>query len=147
MAVPGENVVVKVKGCEEEDVHTGMVISHANKPSSTTTEFIGQVPPLLPPMVLPCLQVWVLDLLEHRPLIIAGYSVTEKGSREEIRFMVGRAAHPQLERGVRDHAIGLPTGQENGSKDFLFVGLKLVLFRTRWSPSGLATSRARVWAT
>lgn len=60
MAVPGENIVVKVKGCEEEDVHTGMVISHSNKPSSTTLEFIGQI--------------WVLDLLEHRPLIIAGYS-------------------------------------------------------------------------
>jgi len=60
MAVVGENVVVKVKGCEEEDVHSGMVLSHASKPSSTTTEFIGQV--------------WVLDLLEHRPLITAGYA-------------------------------------------------------------------------
>jgi peptide chain release factor subunit 3 len=60
MAVPGENVVVKVKGCEEEDVRGGMVLSHSSKPSSTATEFIGQI--------------WVLDLLEHKPLITAGYA-------------------------------------------------------------------------
>lgn len=60
MAVPGENVVIKVKGCEEEDVRGGMVLSHASKPSSTAVEFIGQI--------------WVLDLLEHKPLITAGYA-------------------------------------------------------------------------
>jgi peptide chain release factor subunit 3 len=60
MAEPGENVVVKVKGVEEEDVHGGFVLSHIKKPSKVGVSFNAQVA--------------VLDLLEHKPLVTVGYS-------------------------------------------------------------------------
>lgn len=59
MAIPGENILVKVKGVEEEDVHGGFVLSHLEKRSKTAREFNCQVA--------------VLELMEHRPLITIGY--------------------------------------------------------------------------
>lgn len=60
MAGPGENVVVKVKGAEEEDISGGFVLSHADSPTKTGRVFL--------------VQIAVLDLLEHKPLITAGYT-------------------------------------------------------------------------
>lgn len=60
MAEPGENIVVKVKGVEEEDVHGGFVLSHSENRTKTSISFNAQVA--------------VLDLLEHKPLITIGYS-------------------------------------------------------------------------
>jgi len=61
MAVPGENVVVKVKGAEEDDVHGGFVLSHRGEKKTKTS------------VAFNC-QLAVLELLEHKPLITVGYS-------------------------------------------------------------------------
>lgn len=55
--VPGENVKVKVKGIEEEDVSPGFVLCDANNPIRTGRIFDAQ-----------------LVILEHKSIICAGYS-------------------------------------------------------------------------
>ena len=61
MAMPGENVRIKLKNVEEDQIYKGMVLSAVG---------VGVVPV--------CgeftIQMLVHDLLEHRPLITAGYS-------------------------------------------------------------------------
>lgn len=59
MAEPGENVCVKVKGIEEEDIHIGFVLSHQQNVPKKSVMFEGQIV--------------VLDLLEHKPIMTAGY--------------------------------------------------------------------------
>lgn len=59
-AKPGENVLVKIKGIEEEDIQEGFVISYFDRPTRRTTVIEGQVA--------------VLDLLEHKPIMTVGYS-------------------------------------------------------------------------
>lgn len=60
MAVEGENVILKVKGCEEDDITVGMVVSGRDNKCRATSEFLAQM--------------MVTDLLEHKPLISAGYT-------------------------------------------------------------------------
>lgn len=55
--VPGENVKVKVKGIEEEDVSPGFVLCDAANPIKTGRIFDAQV-----------------VILEHKSIICAGYS-------------------------------------------------------------------------
>lgn len=55
--VPGENVKIKVKGVEEEDVSPGFVLCDANNPICTGRVFDAQ-----------------LVILEHKSIICAGYS-------------------------------------------------------------------------
>ena len=59
MAKPGENVLVRVKGIEEEEVQEGFVLSYVDRPTKRTALFEAQVA--------------VLDLLEHKPILAVGY--------------------------------------------------------------------------
>lgn len=59
VAKPGENVHLKIKGVEEEECIAGFVLSAADKPCRRSKEFEAQVV--------------VLPLLEHKPIITAGY--------------------------------------------------------------------------
>jgi len=59
MASTGENVCVKVKGLEEEEVQQGFVMSGAGEACGTCCHFEAQVV--------------VLEMLEHKPLLTAGY--------------------------------------------------------------------------
>lgn len=56
---PGENVVVKLKGCDEDDLRSGYVLTTPDKPLKPGREFEAQVV--------------IQQLLEHKPLITAGY--------------------------------------------------------------------------
>jgi peptide chain release factor subunit 3 len=58
-ATPGENILLKVKNLEEEDVQSGFVLCSLDRPCCNTVEFDAQIV--------------VLDLLEHKPIITAGY--------------------------------------------------------------------------
>ena len=59
IAYPGENVRVKLKGVEEDQIHKGHVLSGA---------------PHVPVVGEFQVQMLVVDLLEHRPILTAGYS-------------------------------------------------------------------------
>ena len=59
-AEAGENVLVKVKGIEEEDIHPGFVLCEVDRPCKVSNLF-------------QC-QVVVLDLLPHKPIITIGYN-------------------------------------------------------------------------
>ena len=56
----GENVKIKVKGMNEDQVAKGYVLTAAEEPCTTTKVFEAQ-------LVL-------LELLEHRPILTAGYN-------------------------------------------------------------------------
>jgi peptide chain release factor subunit 3 len=60
VAKPGENVVVKIKGIEEEDVQEGFVLSYQDRPTRRAVVFEGQIA--------------VLELLEHKPILSQGYA-------------------------------------------------------------------------
>jgi peptide chain release factor subunit 3 len=60
LAKPGENVLVKIKGIEEEDVQEGFVLSYGDRPCRRSAIFEGQVA--------------ILDLLEHKPIMTVGYA-------------------------------------------------------------------------
>jgi peptide chain release factor subunit 3 len=60
VAKPGENVLVKIKGIEEEDVQEGFVLSYPDRPCRRAAVFEGQVA--------------LLELLEHKPIMTVGYS-------------------------------------------------------------------------
>lgn len=59
-AKPGENVLVRIKGIEEEDVQEGFVLSYPDAPCKRSKYFECQLA--------------VMDLLEHKPIIAMGYS-------------------------------------------------------------------------
>ena len=59
-ALPGENVRLKLKNVEEDQIHRGFVLSAASSPCPVVAEFEADV--------------LIVELLEHRPLISAGYS-------------------------------------------------------------------------
>jgi len=59
-ARPGENVRIKVKGVNEEDVMKGFVVCSPSRPLKPTSNFIAQIA--------------VLELLEHRSIFTAGYN-------------------------------------------------------------------------
>lgn len=58
-AKPGENVVIRIKGIEEEDIQEGFVLSYPDRPAKRSCLFEAQVA--------------VMDLLEHKPLLTPGY--------------------------------------------------------------------------
>ncbi|ORM41433.1 Eukaryotic peptide chain release factor GTP-binding subunit ERF3B [Babesia sp. Xinjiang] len=58
-AKPGENIRLRVVGVEEDQISKGAVLCDIERPCPVVTEFIAMVQ--------------VIDLLEHRPLITAGY--------------------------------------------------------------------------
>jgi peptide chain release factor subunit 3 len=60
IAKTGENVVLKLKGIEEEEVHEGFVICSADRELPKKSKRFRA-------------QVAVLQLLEHKPLVTAGY--------------------------------------------------------------------------
>jgi peptide chain release factor subunit 3 len=60
VAKPGENVLVKIKGIEEEDVQEGFVLSYPDRPCRRSAVLEGQVA--------------ILDLLEHKPILTIGYA-------------------------------------------------------------------------
>lgn len=59
-ALPGENVRLKLKNVEEDQIHRGFVMSAAVAPCPIVAEFEADV--------------LIVELLDHRPLITAGYS-------------------------------------------------------------------------
>ena len=59
VAKTGENVLVKLKGIEEEDVMSGYVLSYPDHPCRSAVAF-------------DC-QVQIMELLEHKPVLAAGY--------------------------------------------------------------------------
>lgn len=59
-ALPGENVRLKLKNVEEDQIHRGFVLSSIQSPCPVVAEFEADV--------------LIVELLEHRPLISAGYS-------------------------------------------------------------------------
>ncbi|KAH0481186.1 MAG: uncharacterized protein KVP18_004322 [Porospora cf. gigantea A] len=59
-AACGENVTVKLSGCEESAVTRGSVLSHFNEPIQLARKIRGQV--------------MIVELLDHRPLVTSGYT-------------------------------------------------------------------------
>jgi peptide chain release factor subunit 3 len=59
-AMPGENVRLKLKGVEEDQVHKGSVLCSSSSPCRVVSD-IGA-------------QLFIVELLEHRPILTAGYS-------------------------------------------------------------------------
>lgn len=59
-ALPGENVRLKLKNVEEDQIHRGFVLSNFSHPCPVVAEFEADV--------------LIVELLEHRPIISAGYS-------------------------------------------------------------------------
>ena len=59
-ALPGENVRLKLKNVEEDQIHRGFVLSSLGNPCPVVAEFEADV--------------LIVELLDHRPLISAGYS-------------------------------------------------------------------------
>lgn len=59
-AKPGENVRLKLFGIEEDQISKGFVLCPIEKPCTVVVEFVGRVA--------------VVELLEHRPILTAGYS-------------------------------------------------------------------------
>lgn len=59
-ALPGENLLVKVRGPTEDDVHKGYVLSSSVKTCPVVTRLTAQMQ--------------LLDLLDHRQIMTAGYS-------------------------------------------------------------------------
>jgi len=59
-ALPGENVRLKLKDVEEDQIHRGFVLSSVVDPCPVVAEFEADV--------------LIVELLEHRPIISAGYS-------------------------------------------------------------------------
>ena len=59
-ALPGENVRLKLKNVEEDQIHRGFVLSSMSTPCPVVSEFEADV--------------LIVELLDHRPLISAGYS-------------------------------------------------------------------------
>lgn len=72
---PGENVKIKVKGIEEEDVSPGFVLCDASNPIRTGRVFDAQ-----------------LVILEHKSIICAGYSAVMHihCAAEEVTVRVSR---------------------------------------------------------
>jgi len=60
VAGPGENIVVKLKGIEDEDIHGGFVLSEVDDYPKKAISFIAEMA--------------VLDLLDHKPLLTSGYN-------------------------------------------------------------------------
>ncbi|CEO96004.1 Eukaryotic peptide chain release factor GTP-binding subunit [Plasmodiophora brassicae] len=56
---PGENIILKCRGVEEEDVRSGQVVCPVKHQCKVSNEFV--------------VQMQVTDLLEHKPIIAAGY--------------------------------------------------------------------------
>jgi peptide chain release factor subunit 3 len=69
----GDNVRLRVKGIEEEDVSTGFVLCNPNKPIHTGTRFQAQ-----------------LLIVEHKSIICAGYSAVMHANAavEEVTLTV-----------------------------------------------------------
>jgi len=59
VAKVGENVLIKLKGVNEEDILSGYVLSYPDHPCRYATTFDAQVR--------------FLELLEHKPVVAAGY--------------------------------------------------------------------------
>jgi len=60
IAKTGENVAIKVKGLEkDDDIHVGFVLSEVERAVRKCTDFEAQIQ--------------VLDLLDHKPVLTAGY--------------------------------------------------------------------------
>lgn len=59
-ALPGENIRLRVTGAEEDQISKGMVLCPVDSPCPVVTAFVGRVA--------------IVELLEHRPIITAGYS-------------------------------------------------------------------------
>ncbi|KAF8821414.1 putative elongation factor Tu [Cardiosporidium cionae] len=74
-ALPGENVRLKIVGVEEEQISRGCVLCNVDNPCPIVTEFIGRVA--------------IVEFLEHRPLLSAGYSciLHAHTAVEEVQFV------------------------------------------------------------
>lgn len=74
-AKPGENVRVRLIGVEEDQISKGFVLCDAVNVCSVVTEFVGRVA--------------IVELLEHKPIITAGYSCIFHAHTacEEIQFI------------------------------------------------------------
>lgn len=79
---PGENVKIKLKGIEEEDVSPGFVLCDASNPIKTGKIFDAQV-----------------VILEHKSIICAGYSAVMHihCAAEEITVKVISISHYSAE--------------------------------------------------
>ncbi|ESS29882.1 putative elongation factor Tu [Toxoplasma gondii RUB] len=71
-AKPGENVRIKLMGVDEDQLGNGMMLCPVNDPCPVVTSFVGRL--------------GIVELLEHRPLVTAGYSCVLHAhtAREEV---------------------------------------------------------------
>lgn len=78
VAMPGENVRVKLKGIEEDDVHGGMVLCDAANPCKVSVPSRPSLESGVDAKLRQTAQLFeakmvVSELLSHKPLITAGY--------------------------------------------------------------------------
>ena len=99
MARPGENVLVRVKGIEEEDVQEGFVLSYTDRPTKRSCLFEAQVA--------------VLDLLDHKPILAVGYEamlhVHVLTTECTLTSIVQASTRRQVRRVTRSRASSSPT--------------------------------------
>ncbi|PHJ16172.1 elongation factor tu [Cystoisospora suis] len=74
-AKPGENVRIKLLGVEEDQLGNGMMLCPVADPCPVVSSFVGRL--------------GIVELLEHRPLITAGYSCVLHAhtAREEVTLI------------------------------------------------------------
>eukprot|EP01071_Lankesteria_metandrocarpae_P008125 Lankesteria_metandrocarpae@DN4876_c1_g1_i3.p1 len=83
-AGPGENVTLRLTGIEEEQLSKGSVLSSLSSPCPVVSKFKGQV--------------MIVELLEHRPILTAGYdavmhahTLSEEACVTELLEVIDRA--------------------------------------------------------
>ncbi|ORX52454.1 hypothetical protein DM01DRAFT_1408321 [Hesseltinella vesiculosa] len=85
-ALCGDNVRIRLKGVEEEDVSVGFVVCSSKKPVKTTTQFLAQ-----------------LAILDHKNIICAGYTAV----------LHVHAAAEEITLGALLHLIDKKTGRKS----------------------------------
>jgi peptide chain release factor subunit 3 len=108
MAQPGENVLVRVKGIEEEEVQEGFVLSYLDRPTKRATLFEATIA--------------VLDLLEHKPILAVGYE-----AMLHVHVLTTECVLSSIVQGI-DKKTGEPTPKKPRflkSNDFATVRFRL----------------------
>ena len=108
LAKPGENVLVKIKGIEEEDVQEGFVLSYPDRPCRRAAVFEGQVA--------------LLDLLEHKPIVTVGYSAILHVHALAVECTITTLVH-EIDRKTGEPMPGKPRFLKSGA--FAVVRIKL----------------------
>jgi len=105
---PGENVIVKIKGIEEEDIQEGFVLSYPDRPCRRAAVFEGQVA--------------ILDLLEHKPIMTVGYSAILHIHALAVECQIAQLVS-EIDKKTGEAMPGKPRCLRNGS--FATVRIKV----------------------